>query len=283
MDVGRVCCSMKPKYEINFCFVKYQYNVHHSVSTQFETMGFTKLSSHNEQEHKNWYGCNRSLFLATGLPGVESEVNGIGFLSEDPDQEEKIIDLNGLELTILGERKLEKVVSDNYSQPITLNLQKSSIINTYGIIYECKNYPETLDYYKTNWKFEETRSTETTAILRSPNKRSFIKFVKSDKNSISTTYLGVENIRDLISSYVFRDIDFVDPGVNFNFNYELDENMTESVINNYKIALAGSRKNYVLETAIDKALPGVNFVFSERRQYNDISDLNYDKFNSKFS
>jgi len=281
--VGRVCYLMKSKYEINFCFLKYQYNIHHPVPQQFETMGFTKLSTHKDQEHKNWFGCNRSLFLATGKAGAESEITGIGFLSENIDQEEKIIDLNGLEITILGERKLEKVVQENYSQPITLNLQKSSIINTYGIVYECKNYPATLDYYKTNWKFEETRSTDKTAILRSPNKKSFIKFVASDKNSISTAYLGVENIRDLITSYVFRDIEFIDPGVNFNFNYELDENMTESVINNYKLALAGSRKNYVLEKAIDKALPGLNFVFSERRSFNDISDINYDKFSSKFS
>ena len=64
MVVGRVCCSMKSKYEINFCFIKYQYNVHHSIAQQFETMGFTKLSTHNDQEHKNWFGCNRSLCLA---------------------------------------------------------------------------------------------------------------------------------------------------------------------------------------------------------------------------
>ena len=96
-------------------------------------------------------------------------------------------------------------------------------------------------------------------------------------------YLGVENIRDLITTYVYRDLNFVDPGKNFNFNFELDNNLNESTINNYKIALAGSRKNFVLEVGMKQAIPGVNFVFSERKSFNDISDSNYEKFRTQFS
>ena len=273
---------MKNRYAIDFCFVKYEFDNNVDVPKNLENMGYTLLSTHTAED-KMWLGCNRSLFLGESKQNGLNRIKGLGFISEEPDMVEKVTDLNGFELTILGERKLEDVIANNYTQPIVINLQKSSIINTYGIIYDCINFPKTVDYYKTNWRFEEIRSTDTTAILRSPNKRTFIKFYKSDINCISTVYLGVENIRDLITTYVYRDLNFVDPGKNFNFNFELDNNLNESTINNYKIALAGSRKNFVLEVGMKQAIPGVNFVFSERKSFNDISDSNYEKFRTQFS
>ena len=267
------------KPQIDLTFIKYQWSVikHDTYNLQhFADLGFKRLSD-NTDDVASWYSSGSAIMYVKHVINEEDGIYGLGFSSEEPEEYEQLDDPNGIEITIAGHEAMGDYITECF-QPVTNMLSPSELINFYSIVYETTDLQKTLQFYLEQWHWDIIEENSEYTLITSNKGRTMLKFIKGKKNRIQTVYVGVKDIKKQMAKIMTTDFEPVKTGSNDIGNAKLPVGFNESILNNYNLSLGGRTQNYAIEFCIKNALPGVDFIFSQRYAYNSLSESNYEKF-----
>lgn len=267
------------KPHIDLTFLKYQWSALKHNTRELDhlsELGFLRISD-DTQDTASWYSSGSAIMYVKNVLEEEDGIYGLGFSSNEPEEYQQLEDPNGIEITIAGHEAMASYLHECF-QPVTNMLSPSELINFYSIVYETTDLQGTLQFYLNNWHWDIIEEKDNYTLITSNQGRTMLKFTHGTQNRIQTVYVGVKDIKKQMAKIMTTEFEPVRTGANKIGNAKLPSGFTEAILNNYNLSLGGRTQNYAIEFCVKQALPSLDFIFSQRFTYNNLSQTNYERF-----